>query len=460
MNDISELVYQKFKNTLCAYSMLDGVDNIIVGISGGADSVCLMHLLSRLRDEFGFSLTGAHVNHGIRGSEAKRDSDFSADYCSKLGVDFELLNADCPSVAAATGETLEECGRRLRYEFFESLCKEGCCRIATAHNADDNAETVIFNIVRGSALKGAAGIPPVRGNIIRPLIGISRSEIEAYCKENSLAYVTDSTNLSDDYTRNKIRHSVIPVLKQINPAAVEAFSRFSLNVRRDCEYLDGAADKLLDKAKLGEGVYDRNVLCNEDRALVSRFASKAVMLACGMKPDYEKISSLTELFHSGGRQQLFKNCFCTVSDATVSFTDLSGSAVIPVILKPVRVSEIPFSFKFGDFLIKIENYQNNSKKIHHLLLDNLIDCDKINGDIVLRTRLPGDKITLGRRNVTKSLKKLFNEAGIAPDERDSVPVLCDGRGVIWVLGFGADKRCRAASDSENLISVKGEKYDF
>ena len=219
MNNYTLALKNKVMKAIDDYSMLRGASKVVVGFSGGADSVCLLHILSKLRNEIGFEIIGAHVNHGIRGDEALRDADFAQDFCKQLGVAFKLLNVDCVSKAREMGVSVEECGRLLRYDFFYSLA-DCNTRIATAHNSNDNTETVLFNLARGSSVKGVGGIPPVRGNIIRPLIYCARKEIEGYSRENNLQFVTDSTNLCDDYTRNKIRHKILPVLEEINPEAV------------------------------------------------------------------------------------------------------------------------------------------------------------------------------------------------------------------------------------------------
>ena len=195
----TSLVLEKAKKAINEYRMLENVSTVVVGLSGGADSVCLLHVLYTLKDEYKLNLIASHVNHGIRGEEAENDALFSKNFAETLGADFKLLQVDCVKEAQENGETTEEAGRRLRYEFFNSLCEDENTVIATAHNSNDNLETVVFNITRGSALSGAKGIPPKRDNIIRPLIFCSRAEIEGYCKENNLSFVTDSTNLSDDY---------------------------------------------------------------------------------------------------------------------------------------------------------------------------------------------------------------------------------------------------------------------
>ena len=219
------------------YNMLENCDRIVVGLSGGADSVCLLSVLNSLKAEYGFSLIAAHINHGIRGAEAQRDEESCKKLCEKLNVPLEILHADIPKLSKQQGIGEEECGRIVRYDFFRSLAgKRG--KIATAHNLNDNAETLLLNLVRGAGSKGACGIPPVRDNIIRPLIETDRESIEKYCQENNLQYVTDSTNLECEYSRNKIRIKVLPTLCEINQNAVGALSGFSLRMREQEAFLE------------------------------------------------------------------------------------------------------------------------------------------------------------------------------------------------------------------------------
>lgn len=196
----------------------------------------------------GIRVTAVHVNHMIRGDEAERDALFCAKRAAELGVDFVLFRKDVPALAASRGKGLEETAREERYRCFaEVMKKTGSPLLVTAHNADDNAETVLFNITRGCAAKGACGIPPVRpfpdgnGLIVRPALGISKSELLSYCEENGITFVTDSTNTDTSYSRNRIRREIIPVLKTINPGLLSSVSAFTDSIRTDCEYLDSLA---------------------------------------------------------------------------------------------------------------------------------------------------------------------------------------------------------------------------
>lgn len=456
MNRDSAEFIKECKEYIIKNSMLpDNVSTVVAGLSGGADSVCLLSVLNSLKNDFGFNLIAVHVNHGIRGEEAKRDQDFSENYCKKLGIPFKIFSYDCPSEAKKTGEGLEECGRRLRYQSFNSVCRGGNYRIATAHNANDNAETVLFNISRGSSLKGACGIPSVRDNIIRPVLFASREQIEKFCNDNSLEYITDSTNISDDYSRNKIRHSVLPVLSEINSGAISSFTRFSQNAKDDSDYLEKIACKSYNESIISKNEFDLSYLKELDVAVLKRVICKITENFCGRIPDYAKIKEIINLFFEGGKIQVFGNCYLKVNNDKLLVFD--NDIIIEEIPGPVFLNNAEFELKFGNYTLKSEKYTICSKKINRFVLDNLIDYDKIIGVPVLRTRIDGDTFTFAGRNVTKSLKKLFNESKIPVSQRSFLPIISDDKGVIWIFGFGTVKRCRVTEKSENIYFLKGEE---
>ncbi len=454
MNKYTLVVRNKVLKAISDYSMLQGASKIVVGFSGGADSVCLLHILNSLKDDFDYEIIGAHVNHGIRGDEAVRDADFVRDFCENIGVEFKLLNTDCVKIARESGESVEECGRRIRYDFFYSLANYDV-RVATAHNSNDNAETVLFNISRGSTIKGGGGIPPVRGIIIRPLIYCSRKEIEGYCRENNLQFVTDSTNLCDDYTRNKIRHKVLPVLEEINSEVVSNFAHFSSNAREVTEYIQNEALEIIKKCDNGDGTYNVKKLLSFKPVIVRE---AFVLLFVGWSDkslERKKIDELYDLLTKSGRIQVYGNIFAEAVKGSFRFF-IKENTEKP---EPVCVESFPFKSQFGDYIINIRDISQSSEKINKKVLDNLIDCDKIVGNVFLRTRIEGDKITLANRKVTKTLKKLFNELNIPVEKRDSLPVLCDDNGVLWVYSVGVDARCRVKANSGNIIFVGGENND-
>lgn len=454
MSNFTDVVRDKVLKALSEYDMLENTDEIIVGFSGGADSVCLLHILKSLSERFEYSLKAIHINHGIRGEEAKHDEAFAGDFCRKLNIPFDCFSFECIKEAELSKESLEECGRRIRYEYFNKACGDNS-KIATAHNANDNAETIIFNITRGASVKGLCGIPFKRDNIIRPLLNCSRLEIEGYCQENKLQFVTDSTNLSVEYTRNKIRHQVLPVLEEINPAYLESFNSLRDNAKAVSKYLYSDVKRLLNEAKLDAFTYDRDVLLKNDRAVVSELIYSEFTSFSELTLDRNKVNSLYDLLLNIGRLQLYGDIFAEVKKNYFRFYRVNNEESFEEIV----INSFPFSVTAGDYFVSLENITDNSKIVNHLDSGDMIDYNSVSGDLVLRTRKAGDKITFPDRKVTKSLKKLFTEVNIPIELRDKIPVLVDNEGVVWVYGFGVTKRCSATAQSDNIIIVGGKNND-
>ena len=275
MKNIKEIV-KKAILRLC-----NNPKSICVALSGGADSVCLLHILNSLSDSLGFKLSAIHVNHNIRGDEAKRDADFCVELCERLNVPLKVA-AVSVLTEAEKGESIELAARRLRYKVFEEIDAQ---YIATAHNADDSLETFLINFCRGTGLKGLTGIPDIRGKFIRLLNECSKSDILNYIKNNNLEYVTDSTNLSNDYTRNKIRNNVIPLLKEISPELTNVSVRNLNLLKNDNDFLNEQANKLL-KASFKEPNFLKvEPLVIAHSALTSRVLSSYVYEVTKRYPD-------------------------------------------------------------------------------------------------------------------------------------------------------------------------------
>ena len=453
MSSFTEIVSNKFYETAFSHSMFADVDKVIVGFSGGADSVCLLHLLHRFQNEFSYALTAVHVNHGIRGDEAKRDADFAESFCEENGIPFELIEIECVKLAEENKISLEEAGRSARYKAFNGLCTDKS-KIATAHNQNDNAETLIFNLSRGSSLKGACGIPYVRSNIVRPILNCSRVEIEGYCKENNLSFVTDSTNLSDDYSRNKIRHNIMPVMNGLNSDSLNKITQFCNDCADIDSFLENYCEAQLNIATISENYYDAGFIFSLEKAIATRVIVSAFNKFSNSTLERHQILSILELLSVGGRLQIKGNIFAEVKQGKLRFYNSINENNI----KTIDNLNIPFDVLFNKYTIKCELI-DCSKKINFLSSENLFDFDKIDGKLFLRTRVSGDKITLKKRNVTKSLKKLFCEENVPLELRDSIPVLCDESGIVWVYGFGVNKRCEVTSNSNNIISVRGKYND-
>ncbi|MBQ9993460.1 MAG: tRNA lysidine(34) synthetase TilS, partial [Clostridia bacterium] len=281
----------KVLSAIARYSMLEPGDKVAVGLSGGADSTALLHVLAAMREEKGIDLLAIHINHGIRGEEAMRDMTFAQELCEALCVPLTCVMHDIPAEAKRRGIGLEECGRQCRYEQFALLSGERGCKIATAHTLSDSAETMIFNMTRGCGIGGMRGIPAVRGNIIRPLILCSREDIEAYCERNRLPFVTDSTNADTTYSRNRIRHDVIPSLRRINGSFLSAMERLSHSAAEDDECLRALAAERLSEAQT-DGGYIAAKLAALHPALRHRAIIEAISRRTGITPERRHIELL------------------------------------------------------------------------------------------------------------------------------------------------------------------------
>ena len=285
---------EKVKKAISDYDMLHSGEEAVVALSGGADSVSLLHALKELSGELGITLSACHVNHGLRGVESDGDMHFCEELCKALSVQLSVLDTDVRSFQQKH-ESIEETARRVRYDFFAEVSAGK--KLATAHNLNDSAETVLLNMMRGTGLKGICGIPPVRENIIRPLICCTRAEVEQYCAENGLSYVTDKTNLSTDYTRNKVRHIILPEMEKINGSVLETMSRMQQNIKADSDYLETLAENALAEAAV-EGGYSAERLRTLDKPIKGR-AIRSILMRGGIEPSSLRISMTEEIINAG-----------------------------------------------------------------------------------------------------------------------------------------------------------------
>lgn len=404
----------------------------VVGLSGGADSVCLLHALNSLAGVLPLRITAVHVNHGLRGEEAARDEQFCQAFCETLGVPLSVVQVDVPAIAEKTGEGHEACGRRLRYEAFRHTAGENAC-ILTAHTADDNAETVLLHLLRGTGLRGLCGIPPVRGNVLRPLLSCTRSDVERYCAAHHLTYMTDSTNASSVYLRNRMRHEVLPALKSMNPAALEAFSRMTDAVRADEQYLETCAEAAAKTVVTPRGV-DEQALVELPFALQRRIVHAWLSAKTARQIESTHVEAVLSIVGSPKRITL-PGGFVVCSRR--GLLEFPPPAVAPWEM-PLHLDKAAQTVRTPAGSIYIQLFQQKDlQNLHKEVLANAVDCAKMDTTLVLRSRRGGDCFSDPVRRISKTLKKWMNEKKIPPERRNAVPVLSDGAHVLWAGGFGA-----------------------
>lgn len=430
------------------HNMIERGSTVVAAVSGGSDSMAMLHILNEIKGEFGFELIAAHVNHCLRGESADADEALTASECKKLGLPLKTLRIDVAKKAKELGLGFEECGRKIRYEFFESLGENVV--IATAHNLNDRAETFLFNFARGATLRGLCSIPAKRYNIIRPLIDCSKEEIVAYCNGNGIPFAEDATNSDVHYARNRIRHNVITELKEINSAFEKSAARCIESITEDEKYLSSLALELVERAGRENG-YDAYVLSDSPTSLMKRAVVYITEKETWITPEFEAVNRICALLKEGGS--------CVVNGA-VTVRVRKGILDFPKEKsKAFEKTELVLGETyFGGATVKAAVLETNSlQKVLNQSTDYRLDYDKISGGTVLRSREAGDKITLKSRGCTKTLKKLFNELSIPPEKRNEVIILADENGLLLAEGIGADARAIVTKDTERILHISIER---
>lgn len=442
-------VLEKVRAFIAATRMICAGDRVLLALSGGADSVAMAHILLTLSEDMGFSVCAAHLNHCLRGEESDYDEFFVRNFCSMRGIELKVERADVAALARVSKQGLEECARSVRYDFlFRAAAEFGADRVATAHTLSDNAETLIFNIVRGSGLKGLCGIPETRGKLIRPLLKLTREETEGYDREVGLPYVTDSTNSDVEYTRNYIRHEVIPRLTELNPAFLASVERLTGAVKEDNAFIEGLADRLL--ADAGEKECALAALRAAEPSVVKRALARIYADFTGKRLDAKNMNAFLAFVKAegDGRFQL-PGAFAVKYAGKLT---LAGSAERKqpkrFYLAAERTTVLPDKRR-----VTITTQEGGSA------VDKFaVDASRIVGGLRLRLRVPTDEIRLPKRP-TKSLKKLFSEQKVPIAERDSAVVLCDERGIVWVEKLGAAERAAATVFTDKILKIEIESEE-
>lgn len=431
--------------------MLSENDTVVCGLSGGADSVALLLALYELKEKLNITVESVHVNHCLRGAESDRDEMFCRELCKRLGIAFQAVSCDVKGFSVSENISTEEAARKLRYKIFEEHSKGK--KLATAHNANDNLETVIHNLTRGTGVKGLAGIPVKRGNIIRPLLTVTRQEIEDFLKKRGQEYVTDSTNLTDDYTRNKIRHRVIPILNELNNSVNETSVNTINAIREENDLIESIVSEAEKKCRNG------NCLCGLSKfhPVIRKRCIAHLITENSLPYSFSRLEEADNILMNGGKINLSNDIYLVSSNNKLELKVISQekekSVFMPLSIgknQPTENCTVMCELLDCDNLKKIEAVHKNSTFY-------VADYDKIRGRLIVRTRKFGDKIKLKGRNFTSSIKKLINER-IPAEERHDLLFIEDEDGTVLAEKLGIAERIAVDNDTVRFLKISFIRY--
>lgn len=452
---MSTVLEQKALCALRQYPLFSQGDRIAVGVSGGADSVALLRFLAALRPQFGWDLVVCHIHHGLRGAEADRDECFVRALAEQLGLPCAVSRIDAAALALRDHISVEEAGRTARYAFFAQTAGEGG-RIATAHTLDDSIETVLMNLVRGTGLRGLCGIPRIRGNIVRPLLDCTRAEVEDYLGALGQPYCTDSTNLTDDYTRNRIRHDILPRLCALNPNFPGAMARMLPRLAAQQALTDCLAAQSAQQLHAACGGLSRQGLSALPEPVCDRLLLR--LLEQNRLPvSAAAVERMTETLRTGGKLDLAARSWFFVAQGDLAAVIYAPPGGIPPVPVPLPQEETPVILPFSpqkSLKLTLCNkiVANTSEKFNISLLKYAIDCDKIKGYSFMRTRRPGDTFIIGKKQL--SLGEAWAAAGIPALLRPALMVLADEQGVLWAEGIGSSSRAAVTENTKQYVIIE------
>lgn len=492
---MKDTFYEKVKKYIADHEMIAPGDCVIAGVSGGADSVCMLHLLWRLQKEIPFRLSVAHVDHGLR-AESGKDAAYVEMLCGQWDLPFFLQKVDMQGYAAQNKLSPEEAGRMLRYRTFDEVLQriqgESAGKIAVAHNAEDRAETMLFHMFRGSGLKGLGSIRPIRQSVIRPLLSVSRAEIEAYLSAYGLVYREDDTNGEDAYARNRIRHHILPYAQQeICCGAVSHMGELADILAETEDYLERETCRLYDKyvkeisgaesvpeqkGLAGELAIDLEGLASEDGVMVKR----ALLYVLGRITPHRKdistrhIRSLLELMEKDGSKELFlphgikaykayQVLYLKRTETGKEDTFGEGGVFtvsnalrpdIPVEVAVPGTGDFIFILREADSLPETSAFYRKEQNIPQNRYTKWLDYDKITTALLLRTRREGDYLTIDDKLHTQSLKRYMVNEKIPKMRRDSMYMLADGSHILWIPGYRISAQYRVGENTKRILEIR------
>lgn len=427
-------------------------DRVICALSGGADSVALLCLLLELRQELGLTVSAAHFHHGLRGAEADRDEAFVRALCAERDVPLTVGRGDVAAEAARTHESPELAARRLRYAFLLGLDGD---RVATAHHAGDNAETILLHLLRGSGLRGLSGIPPVNGRVVRPLLPFTHERLCAYLRANGVAWIEDSTNSADDCRRNRLRHEVLPLLERENPSLLRQLTRQSALLRAEDAFLDRQAQSLLDAVRTPSGGYACRTLLEADEVLQGRAIRLLLREALPQDASQRHVEAVRRLLSApspSASASLPHGVLAARRYGEITVTVPKQTDFQPIPLKIDGETAIPAA-GWKIFSQTVKKYQETANTPFQFAVkyDMIVESN-----LIVRPRRPGDR--LQRVGGSKSLKELFIDRKIPRADRALLPVFAAQGEILAVAGLGVSSKFQPQAGAPALwIRIEKER---
>lgn len=450
----------KALETVNKYNLLSKNDKIIVGVSGGPDSVCLLHFLNSIKGDYGLSIIVAHINHNLRGEKAVEDMEFVCKMAHDLNLPFFVHNAMVADYASLKHMSVELAGREIRYDFFNKLLKENNAdKIAVAHNLNDQAETILMHIFRGSGMQGLTGMAYESGNIIRPLMETSRHEILDYIQKNGLKYRIDDTNNQDKFLRNKIRLRVIPYIEEnFNSNIKTSLSKTAEILRGEFDFIENYVDEIFDSvcSKKGESLYlniDRYMML--DISIKRRLLRRVIRLIKGnsINVEFKHLEYIMKFIKTSGTGDRI--------DITDNIEILRQYEYI-VFYQNKNFFKEDFCFQLiTPGIIKINGNIRIKSELCRKLTGDLknpdfafLDYDKIKGHIVVRSRKDGDVLIPYGMTGKKKLQDYFVDMKIPLRDRKSIPLVASGSEILWIAGYRINDKYKITKNTKNILKLE------
>lgn len=458
---------QKVKVYVERFHMIEPKDTIVLGISGGADSVCLLKILARWKEAWGISLRAVHVHHQLRGEEADADERFVRELCENEGIPCRVFHEDVQGMAQREKIGLEEAGRITRYRCFATVCEDvGGGKIALAHHQDDLAETMLHHLVRGTGMAGLCSLKPVSGNRIRPLLCLEKEEILVYLEAAGQPWRTDSSNLEDDYTRNRIRHHVLEELKtEVNPRAVRHMAQLSEELEETRAVLaQVAAEKRRQYVRKSEkGMLFAEELKKEPDLIGRQIVHDLLKEISGKQKDFTRIhiEAVQELWNRkvGARRDLpygmqairtYDGIYLERKAEKCETRDSEKNAGIQINVQ----SEGTESFQIGELTLTVSRTARDFGEIPEKKYTKWFDYDRIKQTLVIRHRQPGDRICLFDGGGSKKLKDYLIDRKIPAQKRDQLWLLADGSDILWIIGDRISAAYKVTAESQRILQAE------